>query len=597
MLKQVNYLIFLGILILMPSLQAVSKNGKSFFSPQSLSFMTSHCNMEPSAEKVFTPSFTSLDLSPEPLIPAPLPPEPLPYSHKPYIGAQTGLHERSKIKRGSYTQLSSGLIDPQEHKVELPERKPVVQRPALPARYQSPLIAEPRTRSWTFDATPFFIQSMNGDDLRHYFFPDGKDALIIKGSQLGGDYDISGTWLKIVGANTDPTKALFINSFQSTLQVNPTYKYFGFNLHAHKKIQKLWIDMQLPVAKATVNHGLSEYGISGNKSSLDMLTTYLGVNTGSPNHDKNRVEATNILFSTNASEAFGNASWKYHKLSSSTLTAYGLGDTSIKIGYDLADYCKVFGKCVLPTSQSAANAFMFEPILGNNGHYGLGIGAQFNKESYINAVDGRFNLAGESDLVYLFDNNQMRTFDINAYGPFSRFLLFKKYQGAGFDPSYPGVNTLTKNTTVSPLGEFNTHLHLLITRKNMEFGLDYSCQLTPSESLTIDDSFDDTFAVSNTLGENANSHFVYFFDDPTIAKHGNTNPVTTPKKNITLDDLNTDCAARPATASSLITLSAGMKNKWEQDEFSIKIIGGVVINHTSSALNTWLIALQCGVRI
>ncbi|MBM3886364.1 hypothetical protein FJ364_00395, partial [Candidatus Dependentiae bacterium] len=203
--------------------------------------------------------------------------------------------------------------------------------------------------------TPFFIRSTNGSDLRHYFFPGGKDELVIKGSEPGGSCDVSGTWLRIVGTNGTPEYSLLKNSFQSTFQINPVYTYMGVHFHVRKQVGNWWGDMQLPVAQVSVEHKMKEYGLSGNVVSLDDIDAF---------GEGNRKASITDEYSVDAVGAFSNATLQYHKLSKKTLTHYGMGDATIKLGRNHGRM-QYFTKFVLPTSQPPTNECMFEPQLGN----------------------------------------------------------------------------------------------------------------------------------------------------------------------------------------------------------------------------------------
>jgi hypothetical protein len=446
-----------------------------------------------------------------------------------------------------------------------------------------------------FAITPFYMRSTNGSDLRHYFFPGSKDELVIKGSNAAaaGDCDVSGTWLNIVGTRpADPRFSLLQNNFQSTLQISPTYEYMGAHLHVRKQIGRYWSDVQLPVAGLTVNHNIKEYNMSGNVGRLEDVETYV-------NNTSNEIKAyPSPLYSVDATGAFSQPSWQYQKLSKKPLKHAGMGDATVKIGMNYGRV-QFFTKFVIPTGQQQTNAFVFEPQLGNGGHLGLGTGATWTYVTKINYLDGILGLQGEFDCTYLFSNSQMRTFDVTDYGSFSRFLQFKITNGAvGFIPSYAGVNTLTKKTTVSPRGDINAMLASSFVRKDIQFGFTYSLHGTLQESLKISDTFTQRYGASSTLGNTlGDSAPIKFSIGPSIDRSAAVAGMPNPGNIILIEDLDLSSATRPGSVTSQIAASFGFQKNWWSGDVGIHCTTGMSINHSNATLSTWLIALQIGLKL
>lgn len=450
-------------------------------------------------------------------------------------------------------------------------------------------------KGFIFGMVPFYIKSTNGPDLRHYFFPGGKDELVVKGSlpAAGSAPDVSGTWLNIVGTNATAEHALLENNFQSTLQISPTYEYVGAHLHLRKQMGHYWSDVQLPIAQVSVDHGIKEYNMSGNVGRLESVATFVkGVN------------ATNIkayptpLYSVDAASAFSQQSWQYHKLSKKPLKHVGMGDATLKIGMNYGS-TQFFTKFVLPTSQPRTNTWMFEPQLGNGGHVGMGGGVAWADVTTVSYLGADVGLQAELEGTYLFSNVQMRTFDVTSYGAFSRFLQFKIPNGAaGYIPSYAGVNTLTKKTTVSPVGEVNALLASSFVKNDVQLGLTYSLHCTMPESLKISDAFIDTYGVASTLGDTgADAAPIKFVLIPSIEGSAAVAGAAAPGKKISVEDLDLDSAARPLTATSQIAASFGFAKKILHEDVGIHCIYGMSINHNNATLSTWLIALQVALKL
>lgn len=578
--------------------QAVAGNGKTFFAPQPLSSML---NFLPAGIQKSSTQERSDDTRTHRLLSALEP-----YAHEeldsfnrfaPLKNPQLLFaHNDNTHKHDSSSSWYASAQSSTRDTVFAPKTSLSTEK----SDQKSLLTLPPHTSNsptWTFDVTPFYIKSFNGADLRHYFFPAGKDALVIQGSLAAGTSDISGTWLKIVGTNAvAPAQALISNAFQSNFRINPTYEYLGTNLYARKHMGnfsfgQLWSEISLPVAQITVNHGMSENTLSGNVSQIESIVTYI---------NNNHTEDPTLLYSVDAATALSQPYRQYQKFSKKPLKNIGLGDTTVRLGISKKDF-KLFARLVLPTSKAPANEFMFEPQLGNGSHYGLGIGGTWDHVVQLSSLNSTFAVRAEIDGTYLLSNSQMRTFDITSFGTFSRYLIFRAADGgAGQRPWYPGVNVLTKKTTVSPTGELNAHLNGTLARGDFRCGLTYGLYVAPQERLHINDSFPAQYGAASVLGAN-NAAAVSFVNNPTIATPADVIPggglPVLPNKTISIADLDIHSATQPAKATSQFALTCGLQKKIAGDDFGINLASGLTINHTNASLKTWLIALQLTLKL
>lgn len=594
-----------SIFIMVWASSCIQASGKTFFAPQPLSSMIGFLPMETkkaSPQEKIAPTYTSPLLSS--LAPYALQDFGLSDRFAPEKNPQLlfAYNDRAKKKKSTSSWSPEGSSSQQEailprRTTSSPTSDATTSHPlSLPILQQQPHDAH----TWTFDVTPFYMKSFNSADLRRYFFPTGKDALVIQGSQAGNGPDISGTWLKIVGTNAAAAdQALISNAFQSTLRISPTYEYVGTHLKTHKQIGTWWTDIALPIAQLTVNHGMSE-DVSGNVSQIESITTFNSNVIIPPPTPPRRAYFENAtpLYSVDAATALSQSAWQYHKLSKSPLKHIGIGDTTVRIGFTKKEF-QFFARLTLPTSKTPSNAFMFEPQLGNGSHLGLGIGGAWDHTTQF-ATLNTLAIHAQIDGSYLFSNDQMRTYDIASYGPLSRYLVFRVVQqGVGQPPWYSGVNVLTKKTTVSPQGELNAGLSGMLARGNFRFGMSYGFYAAPQEKLRINDTFAQAYGVAHMIGTGATAANVSFINNPRISTHGDSGAAiaAVPDKIINIADLDIPSATQPAKASSQFALSCGLHKKIAGDDFGIHLMSGITINHTQAALSTWLIALQCTIKL
>lgn len=465
---------------------------------------------------------------------------------------------------------------------------------------------EPAER-FTLSVAPFYIKSNNSKDLRHYFFPEGKDELVIKGSEAPGRFDVSGTWLKIAGTNAAHAEAALLdNDFQSTLQINPVYEYLGANIQLRKHIERVWIEVQLPIAQAKVDHELNEFNLSGNVNDIDAVDMF--DSAAAYGLGKVLQENPTTLYSISAVDALSQRVWEFNKLSKKKIKAAGVGDTIIKIGVGGA-HGSVFAKVILPTSQKPTNEFMFEPQLGNGGHLGLGFGGRLVLSTEVEQLAARVGLLAEADYTHLFANHQMRTFDMEPYGVFSRYLMMKSAT-PNTEPWFPGVNMLSKKCEISPHGTATLGFHGFFKKNKLYAAVGYNLHHRQQESIDIVDAFEKKLAVSHASGCYEDDHAVFYLGQasiPAIAMHGNAGSragvggdprcLVNPEKIITLDMLDRATATRPSSTTNFCSLSVGFDDRWHGQDMRLGLSGGLSVGAERTALATWMVALQLSLAL
>lgn len=445
---------------------------------------------------------------------------------------------------------------------------------------------------FTLTAAPFYIESANPKNLRRNFMPEGKDELVIKGGDLPTPRDVSATWLKIAGTSAAGDDfALMHNAFSSRLTVEPRYSMYGAAFGLHKKIGSVFIQATVPLAEVQANLGVKEFIEGGNVESIDNVNLY------DPAGGGGMVENPNILYSVSAAEAFGKEYWKYNKLSSSPLKASGIGDVALRVGLDGA-FGELFLCCVVPTSKRPTNAYIFEPLLGNGSHFGLGAGGALKLGKHLDFLNAQFSLRGEFDYTYLFENDQVRTFDLADRGSLSRYLLFKPdYAGNASLASYPGVNILSKKCSVSPQG--TVHLGVLcgLQQGKIRGSLQYQLAHQQQERIRVKENFDKRYDISHSSGSDAAAAALEFYHAATISTHGDDQAMLgffiAP---LTIDRLDLASATRPSSTVSSGVLSLGFEEMWHGSAVGINLFSGINFDHVPQRLCSWILGLQSSVN-
>jgi len=175
-------------------------------------------------------------------------------------------------------------------------------------------------------------------------------------------------------------------------------------------------------------------------------------------------------------------------------------------------------RSALPAGNAPKGEYLFEPIVGNCGHFELGLGFTSHLLLWQCAEqDKALNLYFDVNGTHLFSNKQIRTFDFvdNNFG--SRYILAAKFQKIQPDPDggnppghlantgehyeyagslLPAINLTAMCCDVSIALQADAVLKLAYTHKNFEFDLGYNFWGRTKEKVIIADEFtEDEFSL------------------------------------------------------------------------------------------------------
>ncbi len=298
-----------------------------------------------------------------------------------------------------------------------------------------------------FEVTAFGGVSTKSDDLARYFLFGGKTELIAReadpanvfSAELAQDI-LVGNFNVAVGAG-----------FHSILSIEPQQTFGGaaFSYKRHFK-ENYWASLEIPVLH--VNNDLNF---------RENVKTQTAVVAVAPALDSAPTVG-------NMKDAFKQLGMKYGRIDGAQ-TKNGVGDITLKIGYDSPKFNREdlfmssYIGLVLPTSNKAKAVYMFEPLLGNGGHFAFMFGSR-GEAKIRNYRDGSLWISWGIESQHLFENTQKRSFDLTRNGPWSRYLEMypseaKRVSGALIDRSF-GINLLTLDAKVTPgyLGTITTAL-------------------------------------------------------------------------------------------------------------------------------------------
>ncbi len=150
-------------------------------------------------------------------------------------------------------------------------------------------------------------------------------------------------------------------------------------------------------------------------------------------------------------------------------------------------------RVIAPTGNKPKGEFVFEPIVGNGHHVGIGAGMSGHVTlwDYCGCDDHSISLWADGVVYSLLKTKQVRTFDLNANtignGIGSRYLLFKQFNAAGnfeniFVPG-PNITTLPADVRIKVMGEFVLLLNYKWSDVTLDIG--YNLWGRTKENITI----------------------------------------------------------------------------------------------------------------
>jgi len=197
---------------------------------------------------------------------------------------------------------------------------------------------------------------------------------------------------------------------------------------------------------------------------------------------------------------------KFGKISSYKQKKTRLSDIHLTFGYNF--FCSKnyhFGAgiyAIAPTGNRPEGALLFEPIIGNGKHWGLG--ASFSTSGIMwrsNKEENYFGIYMDANITHLFKATQKRSFDF-CHRPFSRYLLIEemgendgiKGQNPTFTPAnyqYQGnlinainVSTLAVNVKINIQADLA--IKLAYTTMNSSLDLGYNLWTRSKEKIFTD---------------------------------------------------------------------------------------------------------------
>lgn len=369
--------------------------------------------------------------------------------------------------------------------------------------------------------TPYFSQTSHHDDLGSYFLPNGKSSIVCGEfgclAAFNGTLDVLSNYFNVfTSAIPDSGDTIDLQNYvsESLVTLKPRQTMVGTAITYHQHLSEyldegFWFEFIVPLLNVTNNLHITE----------DFIQTGSGI--------------TPINCYNNMLEAFQQPAWHYGKLDTCARSAFGIADIQLKLGYTYnkteTHAFSTYWGVILPTGNKPDAEWMFEPVVGNNGHLGLYSAA---------SLFFRFWHAEEMGLYWILDtagvffgeNKQMRSFDLKGK-PWSRYMSV--YTSPAAKDISPGINAFTQSMNVTPGAQRDLNLGFLFKNGGFRAELGYHLFARAQEVVKLSENWNSQVGIAALWDNNYDvASTVITRDQATINTYGN---IKNDQKNAAID--------------------------------------------------------------
>ncbi|MCK5632208.1 hypothetical protein KAH94_00495 [bacterium] len=466
-----------------------------------------------------------------------------------------------------------------------------------------------------FQFTVFGGKSGNESGLRSFFSPTCKTKLNVKEEgfidsnradlekELPESTDIIGRHFRILtnnGYKRLGSEPVYEPLFESEICFTPKQTTFGIGLTWRQNLTTLWADspedkdynwwveVSSPLTYIKNTMGLTEKVLEDGGEVYEDIIEELG---------------EDYEFFGNMKDAFNQKAFKYGKIIDScndkcnAMSKWRLADIELKVGAEWVkgDTCVLEGYfgILLPTGNKPTAEYMFEPIVGHAGHWGILKGSSAYFKVWEDEVEGKkLHVTTDLNGTYLFERCEKRSFDLKCR-PWSRYMEVyvdaddaKKADEEISDSvvasklyATPGINVFTQDLKVRPRLSCSLNTAFVYTKEESGFRgeLGYNCYARQKECVKLSCPWKTGVVLKASGGDGDSAPLATIGDRKELIEtevdtyteviHVQSNSFNEDfhnKVSITESDLDLDSAAHPAVFSH--TFHASMGKRWEENE-------------------------------
>lgn len=260
-----------------------------------------------------------------------------------------------------------------------------------------------------------YTQSFQGKNIARYFW--GTDYLVISGSRVP-ERDRDELLADYFGLPTDYKSSVLVHPRVRNVMLD--FDWF-YGLDAFFK--NVYVRIHAPLVHTSW------------QMCFDECVSWAGVNNHPAGYMASSLIERKKMACSAAQYLAGNVSFgdlqplQYGKIAHHR-TSLGVADIHVACGWNpICDETYHFGmnlRVIVPTGTTPKGEYMFESIIGNGHHWGLGVGFTGHGAHWYCNDEWMVGLYGDLNISHLFSSHQYRSFDFKANGPGSRYILMQE---------------------------------------------------------------------------------------------------------------------------------------------------------------------------
>lgn len=441
-----------------------------------------------------------------------------------------------------------------------------------------------------FLVSGFYSESLKKASLGKYFGVADKDSFKANaGTFANNDADVNAGFL-VHSSNPAPVVAGAAATHGATINLAPkTISYgveFAYVQCLGKILDGLHLSIALPVERVENTLGLNvTNGIAAGDAKV--LTDFLAGNLS-------RAASGNDAW-TNANANAGSQAALKNGLIDGKRSATGIADIDVILGYDFVrneDWKAGLNiGLVIPTGNTAAGKYAFEPVYGNGGHWELGFGGHVCGNLWKDA-DQRVGLHLGADYRYGFKASETRT--LGGKENWSQYFLVGAVNAGNIAALQfqPAANLATTSVDVTPNSSLRGNLGLEYGNGGFLFGVHYAPAWRQAESVALKTvEADDKYAVVNPIADtNIAGALTAVGFNAAQAANAAVSGAGVKKADIVLDR-----TARPSQVAHRLGADMGYTFKEWEYPVTIGVGGHYEIAGDNAVAENWAVSVKAGI--
>ena len=314
-----------------------------------------------------------------------------------------------------------------------------------------------------FQVVPFYLESSEKGDLGKYFGMKNQNIIKLGTTANAASIDLAYSRMFLDIAEAANTAA--------TLKLEPKLEAYGARIDYYQDLEKILDGLYLKVALPIVNVDTDMHINVYDKASTGFFTAADG--------GVNAVE--NYFLGTygenNPAASLHQKKLTYAKMGGSH-SETSVADIDVVLGYKFFDKEKYYVALnlglTIPVGNDPDARWVFEPVVGNGGHWAFGGGLDFSVKLW-EKNDQNIKLTGVANYRYMFEDTEMRTLGLKkGDGTVVNWGQYRLAGIVGDTYAIPTANLLTKNVDVTPGSQVDAILYFTYNNGGWTIDLGYN---------------------------------------------------------------------------------------------------------------------------